>query len=122
MDGEPAGFTLARQAVLLVVVIAAARSLSLSADVSWALLAALTVAGLASSTSWLTPLAGAALGWLLGTGFLVHPTGELSFAVDDRGHLAVLAFAGLVALGISRLALHSRRTQHGVTRQGVRNG
>jgi hypothetical protein len=102
--GEPAGLTLSRLAVLLVLVVALARLCHIRSDAAWALLAAVTVRSLASCAFWFTPVAGAALTWVLGTGFLAPRAGELGFGIDDREHLAVLALAALVALVVSARA------------------
>jgi len=117
---EPAGFTLTRLVVLLVVVIAAARFLHASPASGWALVAAVTVWALASSAFWLTPLAGAGMSWLLGTGFLAHRTGELSFTADDRGHLVVVAVAALAALLVCARARSTSRSES--VERGARAG
>jgi hypothetical protein len=66
-----------------------------------ALIAGVTVWALGSCAHWLTAVAGAAITWLLGTGFLAHRWGELSWGSDDRGHLVVVALAAAVAILVS---------------------
>jgi hypothetical protein len=95
---EPAGFTLARLALLLVVMITTVRVLHLSSEQAWAMVSAGTVWALGLSASWATPLAGAGLAWLLGTGFMEHRTGDLSFATIDREHLGLLGVVAVLAL------------------------
>jgi hypothetical protein len=95
---EPAGFTLIRLALLLILMIFAARFLNAPTAAAWAVVAVVTVWGLASSAFWATPFAGSGMSWLLATGFLTHRTGDLSFTASDRNHLSVLMLAALVAL------------------------
>jgi hypothetical protein len=101
---EPVGVTLNRLAVLLVLTIAAARTWHVAPDPAWAVVGVVTVWSLAASRSWVTPWVGAALAWFLGTGFLAHATGELSFGSDDRLHAALLGVAALVASLVSARA------------------
>jgi hypothetical protein len=102
--GEEAGFTLARLVVVVVGTIMADRVLGLAQDAAWAVLAAVTVWALTPGVRVVTAVAGAGLVWLLGTGFLTNRLGELSFGPIDRGHLAVLALAAVIALLVSRRA------------------
>jgi hypothetical protein len=119
---EPAGFTLARLAVLLVEANAAARLFNIPSASAWALVAAVTMWALASSAYWLTAVAGAGMSWLLGTGFLAHRTGDLSFGVDDRGHLAVFALAAVAAVLVSARGRQVARSESLERRRGGRDG
>jgi hypothetical protein len=102
--GEAAGFTLARVAVLVSAAIGADRVFRLSQDRAWAILAVVLLLALTPAARAWPAVAGAGVTWLLGTGFLSNRLGELSFGRSDRGHLAVLVVAAVVAVAISRRA------------------
>ena len=102
--GEELGFTLARTAVLACAGAAFDRVLRLPPDRAWAVLGLLTVLALTPAARPVSAAAGAGVTWLIGTGFVVHRFGELSFDGGDQARLAVLALAGVVALLVSRRA------------------
>jgi hypothetical protein len=97
--GEGAGFTLARVAVLDAVVAGLADMCRLPSSQAWVLLAAVTMWAMIPGANVLCAVIGAGLTWLIGTGFVVHRHGDLSFTTSDEAHLALLVFmAGLVLL------------------------
>jgi hypothetical protein len=104
VQGEPAGFTLARLTVVLVVAIVAARLGGMSVAVGWTLLTAVTMWSIALATSSWTAIFAAVETWLLGTGFLVDRFGVLSFGPDDRLRLAVTVVASCLAVLVARIA------------------
>jgi hypothetical protein len=105
---EPAGFTLARLTVVLVVAIIAARLGGMSVAVGWTLLTVVTIWAVALAASSWTVIFAAVETWLLGTGFLVDRFGVLSFGPDDRLRLAVTVVAGCLAVLVTRIATRKR--------------
>ena len=109
--GEGAGFTVARTAVVAVVVISVDHLVHLSLERAWTLLAVGAVWALVPAARPVTALVAAAVTWLLGDGFLSNRFGEVSFGARDRGHLAVLLLAAVIALLVSRRAAAVNRTR-----------
>ena len=110
--GEEAGFTVARAAVVAVVVIGVDRLLGLSQGRAWALLAVGAVGALVPAARPGTALVAAGVTWLLGDGFLTNRLGVVSFGPRDRGDLGVLVLAAVVALLVSRRATAVNRTRN----------
>jgi hypothetical protein len=102
--GEAAGFTLARLLAADTVAIGLLRLSGMPAVAAWAVLAVVTIWSLVPGAHLASAAAGALVTWLLGTGFVSNRLGDLSFTVQDREHLLVLALAAVVALTVNRRA------------------
>jgi len=123
--GEPAGFTLARTAVLAGLAIGVARLVTAPQDDAWAVLCVIVVGTLCRCGNPATAIAGAATAWLLGDGFLTHRLGDLGFGAADRGTAAAALVAALVALAVGRRATVAVRRDTAVARlprQAPRDG
>ena len=94
--GEYFGFTLWRDAWAVTVAIIAVRCAHLSNSTAWAVLAVVTMWAVLSASS-VTAFAAGVMTWLLGTGFVVHRLGDLSFAAGDRVRLGVTVVLALGA-------------------------
>jgi hypothetical protein len=102
--GEDAGFTLTRVAVLDVLAAGIVNTLRLAPSQAWALLAVVTMWAMIPAARMLCVAAGAGLTWLIGTGFVTHRHGDLSFTPADQAHLIVLAVAAIVVLLVNHAA------------------
>jgi hypothetical protein len=114
---EHVGFTLWRVGWAAPLGILVVRTTHLPIDRAWAVLVVVTV--------WATTAAspapaclGAGVTWLLGTGFVVHRLGDLTFSPGDRMRLAVTVAC---AAGVSWLA-HRAREQRGRVREEGMSG
>lgn len=118
--GEHFGFTLWRAAWVVTGSIFAVRCAHLSNGTAWAVLVAVTVwAVLSAGTA--TAFAAGVITWLLGTGFVVHRLGDLTFTASDRLRLCVTVLLALGAALIGRRATARVRRPTGVHRaSGVR--
>jgi hypothetical protein len=102
--GEYFGFTLWRDAWAVTVAIIAVRCAHLSNGTAWAVLAVVTMWAVLSA-SLVTAFAAGVMTWLLGTGFVVHRLGDLSFTAGDRvrlGATVVLALGAALVAGSVR--------------------
>jgi hypothetical protein len=120
--GEEAGFTLARIAGADVVAVLALRLTHAPAVPAWAVLAVLTLWALTPVAHAVSALAGAGVTWLLGTGFVEHPRGDLSFAAADRWHLAAMAAVAALALLLGHRARAARTARRAADRAAGRLG
>ena len=111
--GEAIGFTLARLAAVVTLAIGADRLLGLSDAKGWTVLAVATVWVLVPAARPIPALAAVGVAWLMGTGFFSNRQGELSFGLRDREHLAVMVFAAVVAVLVSRRAAAVARSGKG---------
>ena len=118
--GEHPGFTLWRAAWAVTGSIIAVRCAHLSDSTAWAVLAVVTMWA-ALSAGAVTAFAAGVMTWLLGTGFVVHRLGDLSFTAGDRVRLGVTVVLALGSAPIGRRATaRARRRTMAPGASGVR--
>ncbi|HEX2806403.1 MAG TPA: hypothetical protein VHN80_09575, partial [Kineosporiaceae bacterium] len=100
--------------------IVAARCTHLSNGAAWAVLVAVTMWAVLSAGA-VTACAAGVMTWLLGTGFVVHRLGDLSFTAGDRLRLGVTVVLAVAAALIGRrAAARARRPTRAPGASGVR--